>query len=220
LHRLAVYVVSPARQRLTGKMALRWTLRGLGTPFFGNDEQVRITGTQLVHQRLSEAWVEPITSLAGAASSVLGGPPDGGWAEKLDVPAIGDPDEDLPLSDDAAEFLADWYGFAWSVLEQLRADVASTAPSRVQLWPEHFDAAFDCLSGERRATFGASPGDESYADPYLYVATPGVAQTRSALWNAEPFPGAVLTYKELVDAADQRGAALEFFRARRDLLLS
>jgi hypothetical protein len=219
LHRLAVYVVSPARQRLTGKMALRWTFRGFGTPFFGNDEQVRIAGSELVRQRLSDSWVEPITSLARAGISVLGGPPDGGWAEKLDVPAIGDPDEDLPVSDDAAEFLADWYGFAWSVLERLRADIASTAPSRVQLWPEHFDAAFDCLSPEQRATFGASPGDESYADPYLYVVSPGVAHRPSALWNAQPFLGAVLTYQELLDAADQRGAALEFFRARRDLLL-
>jgi hypothetical protein len=213
-----VYVVSPARQRVTGKMALRWTMQGFGTPFFGNDEQVRIAGTELVCQEASKAWAEPITSLARAANAVLGGPPDGRWAKKLDVPALGDPDEDLVVSDDAAEFLADWYGFAWSVLEQLRADIASAAPSRVQLWPEHFDAAFDCLSGSWRATFGASPGDDGYADPYLYVVSAGVAQTPSPLWNARLFRGAVLTYKELLDAGDQRRAALEFFRARRDLL--
>jgi hypothetical protein len=80
---------------------------------------------------------------------------------------------------DAAKFLADWYGFAWSVLERLRADTASTSPSRVQLWPEHFDAAFDCVSGGRRATFGASPGDEDYPDPYLYVVSPGITLTPS-----------------------------------------
>jgi hypothetical protein len=219
LHRLAVYVVSPARQRVTGKMALRWTWRGFGTPFFGNDEQVRITGTELVRQQGSEASAEPITSLARAASSVLGGPPDGDWAKKLDVPPLGDPDEDLAVGHDGAESLADWYGFAWSVLEQLRADIASTEPSRVQLWPEHFDAAFDCLSGKQRATFGASPGDEGYPDPYLYVVSPRAAHIPNPLWNAGPFPGAVLTYKELLDADDQRDAALEFFRARRDLLV-
>jgi hypothetical protein len=219
LHRLAVYVVSPARQRVTGKMALRWTWRGFGTPFFGDDEQVRITGAELVRQRGPEASAEPITSLARAASSILGGPPDGGWAKKLDVPALGDPDEDLAVGQDAAEFLADWYGFAWSVLERLRADAASTEPSRVQLWPEHFDAAFDCLPSKQRATFGASPGDEGYRDPYLYVVSPGVADTPSRLWNAGPFPGAVLTYRELLDADDQRHTALEFFRARRDLLV-
>jgi hypothetical protein len=200
-------------------MALRWTWRGFGTPFFGDDEQVRIAGTELVRQRGSEASAEPVTSLARAARSILGGPPDGGWAKKLDVPALGDPDEDLAVGHDGAEFLADWYGFAWSVLEQLRADIASTEPSRVQLWPEHFDAAFDCLSCKQRATFGASPGDQSYRDPYLYVVSPGVANTPSPLWNAGPFPGAVLTYNELLDAADQRNIALEFFRTRRDLLL-
>ncbi|MBV8295363.1 MAG: hypothetical protein JO085_00885, partial [Acidimicrobiia bacterium] len=52
-----------------------------------------------------------------------------------------------------------WYGFAWSVLEELRSDAGSVEPSRVQLWPEHFDAAFDCLDERRRATFGASPGE-------------------------------------------------------------
>jgi hypothetical protein len=218
LHRLVVYVVSPARQRRTGKMALRWTLEGLGTPFFGDDEQVRIAGTDLVRQRGSKAWAEPITSLARAASFVLGGPPEGEWANKLDVPPLGDPDETLAVKADGAGLLASWYGFAWSVLEELRADMASTEPSRVQLWPEHFDAAFDCLCPERRATFGASPGDEAYPDPYLYVVSPAVEQTPSPLWNAEHFRGAVLTFRELLDVPDQRGAALGFFRARRDLL--
>jgi hypothetical protein len=106
------------------------------------------------------------------------------------------------------------------VLEQLRADRASAEPSRVQLWPEHFDAAFDCLSGERRATFGASPGDNAHADPYLYVVSPGVARTPNPLWNARAFAGAELSYEELVGASDQRAAALEFFRVRRDLLVT
>jgi hypothetical protein len=211
LHRLGVYVVSPTRQRATGKMALRWTLGGLGTPFFGDDEQVRIAGTDLVRQRGSEAWAEPIVSLARAASFVLGGPPEGDWANNLDVPPLGDPDQRLAVDLDPAGFLADWYGFAWSVLEELRADPVSTEPSRVQLWPEHFDAAFDCLSEERRATFGASPGDEGYPDPYLYVVSPQVERRPGPLWNAEAFAGAVLTYKELLDASDHRGAALEFF---------
>jgi hypothetical protein len=113
LHRLAVYVISPARLRVTGKMALRWTLRGFGTPFFGNDEQVRVAGGELVRQRALEATAQPITSLARAAGAVLGGPPDGGWAKKLDVPPLGDSHEDLAVDAAAAQCLADWYGFAW-----------------------------------------------------------------------------------------------------------
>jgi hypothetical protein len=218
LHRLAVYVVSPARQRSNGKMGLRWTLGGIGTPFFGADEQIRIAGTDLVRQRGPQAWSEPITSITTAARIVLGGPPDTSWASDLDVPELGNPDQDLAVDPDAASFLADWYGFAWSVLEELRAEGSSTEPSRVQLWPEHFDAAFDCLPPERRATFGASPGDGGSSEPYLYVVSEGVESTPSPLWNATAFSGAVLSYKELMDAADQRAAALEFFRIRRDLL--
>jgi hypothetical protein len=218
LHRLAVYVVSPARQRVTGKMALRWTLGGIGTPFFGDDQQIRIVGTDLVRQRGSRAWRQPITSLADAASFVLEGPPDGVWADKLDVPALGDTDQKLAVDRDAVDFLADWYGFAWSVLEELRADVESRQPNRVQLWPEHFDAAFDELAREGRVTFGASPGDGSYREPYLYVVSPGVKQSTSPLWNAEPFVGAALKYRDLLDAPDQRAAALEFYRTRRELL--
>jgi hypothetical protein len=218
LHRLAVYVVAPARRRSTGKMALRWTLGGIGTPFFGDDEQIRVTGTDLVRQRGSRAWTRPLTTLADAARFVLAGPPDGAWAENLDVPRLGDPDEKLAVDRGAVAFLADWYGFAWSVLEELRAEISSMEPSRVQLWPEHFDAAFDGRAQEGPVTFGASPGDDAYRDPYLYVVSPGVKRLTGPLWNAEPFVGAVLTYNELLDAPDQRAAALEFFRLRRELL--
>jgi hypothetical protein len=218
LHRLAVYVVSPARRQANGKMGLRWTMGGFGTPFFGADEQVRIVGTDLIRQRGPQVWVEPITSLTTAATLVLDGPADTAWAGDLDVPPLGDTDENLAVDPDAARALADWYGFAWSVLEELRAEGSSTEPSRVQLWPEHFDAAFDCLPSERRATCGASPGDSGSAEPYLYVVSEGVESTPSPLWNATAFSGAVLTYRDLLDSADQRAAALEFFRMRRDLL--
>jgi hypothetical protein len=218
LHRLAVYVISPARQRANGKMALRWTLGGIGTPFFGDDEQVRVAGTDLVRQRGLRAWAEPITSLEKAAAFVLEGPPDGAWAETLDVPTLDPADRELPVDVDSAHFLAAWYGFAWSVLEELRADADSVEPSRVQLWPEHFDAAFDCLSDERRATFGASPGDTSSSAPYLYVVSPRVSAIAGDLWNSTSFPGAVLPFGDLSGAPDQRATALEFFRSRRSAL--
>ena len=50
----------------------------------------------------------------------------------------------LVVPAEVASFLADWYGFADRVLETVRADMgAEDAPSRVQLWPEHFDLAFE-----------------------------------------------------------------------------
>jgi hypothetical protein len=214
-HRLAVYVISPARQRANGKMALRWTLGGIGTPFFGADEQVRIEGTDLVRQRGEQAWAEPITSLDKAAAFILDGPPDGSWARTFDVPPIGPTGEELPVNVDSARFLAGWFGFAWSVLEELRADADCDEPSRVQLWPEHFDAALDCALGGRRATFGASPGDASADAPYLYVVSPETSNLSAELWNSTSFEGAVLTFSDLVNAVDQRATALEFFRVRR-----
>jgi len=219
LHRLAVYVLSPARRTANGKIALRWTLGGVGTPFFGADEQVRVVGTQLVRQQGDHARVEPVTTLAAAAAFVLDGPPDVAWAETFDVPPAGDSDDDLGVDAEAASFLGDWYGFGYSVLEQLRADAESSDANRVQLWPEHFDAAFDCLPDDRRATFGASPGDAKVPQPYLYVVPANFdAAPESDVWNAESFGGAVLPMSELVEAPDQRAVALTFYRRCRDVL--
>lgn len=221
LHRVAAYVVSPARRRTNGKIGLRWTLGGVGTPFFGDDEQVRIVRGDLIHQRGATAEAQPISTLTRAAAFVLDGVPDIAWAQGFDVPASGDPDASLDVDPEAASYLGDWYGFASSVLEEVRADAESTHESVVQLWPEHFDAAFDCLAADRRATLGASPGDNAVAQPYLYVTSPVLASTganNGLAWNATSFPGAILTLDELVRADDQRSAAINFYRSRRDLL--
>jgi hypothetical protein len=219
LHRLAVYVVSPARRRANGKLALRFTFGGIGTPFFGDDEQVRVAGTHLVRQRAGDATAEPIGTVAAAAAFVLDGPPDVASAEQFDVPPLGDLDAELGVEAEAAAYLGDWYGFGYSVLEELRADPVSVDPSRVQLWPEHFDAAFDCLPDDRRATFGASPGDAGIEEPYLYVLPADFdAAPASDCWNAETFNGGLVRVSDLVDAADQRDAALAFYRRCRDVL--
>jgi hypothetical protein len=219
LHRLVVYVVSPARRRANGKIALRWTLGGVGTPFFGTDEQVRIVGDRLVRQQGGGVRVAPLSTLAAAADFVLDGPPDVAWAEPFDVPPAGDLDEHLAVDAAGAAFLGDWYGFATSVLEELRSDPESTETSRVQVWPEHFDVAFDSLPERQRSTFGASPGDAAIEQPYLYVAPFDFdALPASDVWNAERFRGAVLRFSGLADRADQRAAALAFFRRCREAL--
>src|SRR4051794_33460794 len=50
LHRLAEHVVAPTRQRANGKIGLRYTHCGYGTPFFGNEAQIRIVGDELCVQ--------------------------------------------------------------------------------------------------------------------------------------------------------------------------
>ncbi|MGH9283174.1 MAG: hypothetical protein ACRD0S_09605, partial [Acidimicrobiales bacterium] len=184
LHRLAGYVISPARRRMNTKIGLRFTRGGFGTPFFGAGEQVRVAGTVLVRQRAGTADAEPVSTLAAAAKFVLDGPPDVEWAQGFDVPPLGDPDEDLAVDPVAAAFLGDWYGFTWSVLEELRSDAGATDAGRVQLWPEHFDAAFDCLPDHRRITFGASPGDAAIPEPYLYALPWNLDRDDPDLWNA------------------------------------
>jgi hypothetical protein len=124
--------------------------------------------------------------------------------------------ESLPDVDPAAAtVLGDFYGFACSVLEQVRADETEGDPSIVQLWPEHFDMSLE-LGSERagqRAAYGASPGDEDHPEPYIYV-TPWTAAVSGELWNATGFKGAEMGYSELLGAEDQRATALGFMKGR------
>ncbi len=226
LHRLATHVVYLARREATGRYGLTWTPGGFGTPFFGaaEDEQVRVTGQMLVHQRRRQLESAPITSLR-AAAELIGRTVDPTFDHGFDgVVPVGDPDEDLGVDEASALALGDWYGFATSVLEQLRREWEAGGPTPVQLWPEHFDIAFDVAFGEpadtRRVNIGASPGDPGHPDPYLYVGPwtddrPG----DDGYWNAAF--GATCSYAEVVSAGrkdDQRDLALEFYRAGMERL--
>jgi hypothetical protein len=207
LHRVAERVMSPARRRANGKIALRWTLGGFGTPFFGADAQIRVDGAELVIDAGGEERREPLSTIRDAAAAI-----------GFDLDGADEAADDAPLEIDvtAARFLGAWFGFVTSVLEQVRAEAPEEwEPSRVQLWPEHFDVAVELGSeeAERRAGLGGSPGDEVHPEPYLYLA-PWTARPFGDLWKAKGFPGAEMSYAELIAAPDQRGAALEFFRAR------
>jgi len=212
LHLLAERVISPARERANTKIGLRWTLGGFGTPFFGADAQVRVEHGALVVQEGDRARRREITSLH-AARELLGG---------LAAPARG-PAASIPLAIDreAADALGALYGFATSVLAELRHGAPPELErSRVQLWPEHFDVSVE-LGGEaagQRATYGVSPGDEQHGEPYAYVA-PWSPPSEGPLWQASGFSGAELGYAELLAASDQRALALDFYRARLAALL-
>jgi hypothetical protein len=203
LHRLAEHVLTPARQRANGKIALRYVAGGFGTPFFGDDVQVRVAGAELIVDSPRGERRAPLTSLAAAAAHV--GVP-------LEIA-----DEPLEVDEAASRFLGDWYGFAASVLEQLRAEAApELEASRAQLWTEHFDLAVE-LGAEAagaRAGYGGSPGDEAHPEPYLYVVPWEASRASGDGWNAAGYAGAELSFAELLEAPDQRAAALEFFRGR------
>lgn len=214
-HRLAAYVISPARRRATERIGLRAGEGVYVTPPFGPDATtVALHPDAVVVTAGGTERREPVTSLAGAAAFVLGGPPDLEWARTFDVPEPGDVDAPLALDRAAAALLGAWFRFGFDILTEMAGD-AGPAASDVQLWPEHFDAAVDVPHGGGRMTFGASPGDHTSDEPYLYVLPPGPVAP-GPLWNAEGFTGAVLRLSEFLDAADQRAAALAFLRGRRD----
>jgi hypothetical protein len=207
LHRLAERVISPVRQRANGKIGLRWTLDGFGTPYFGADAQVRVEGAELVVDAAGEERRSPLSTIREAAAAI-----------GFDLSGADERQDDAPLEIDrnAACFVGDWFGFTTSALEQLRAESPEEwEPSRVQLWPEHFDVSVDLGNeqAEQRAVLGGSPGDDVHPEPYLYVA-PWSARPAGELWQASGFPGAELAYAELLAAPDPRAAALEFFRVR------
>ena len=118
----------------------------------------------LVAQDAAGERSTPITTLAAAADHI--------GRDLLPDDVELDHDQ-LDVDPSAAAFLGDWYGFAASVLEELRTGaVDGLERARVQLWPEHFDLAVE-LGSEAlgaRAAYGCSPGDEDHPEPYLYVA--------------------------------------------------
>jgi hypothetical protein len=206
LHSLAEHVISPARARANGKIGLRFTDNGFGTPFFADDIQLRVVGDRLIVQTRERERSAPITTLGEMAAHV--------GSELL--PAMIADSERLDIDLESSAFLGDWYGFGASVLEELRARVPNELePSRVQLWPEHFDLAVE-LGAERdgrRVGYGASPGDELHPEPYLYV-VPWSQVSASELWQATAFRGAELPYTTLLLADNQRATALRFFNER------
>jgi hypothetical protein len=174
---------------------------------FGNDVQLRIEGMSILREQRGAIDRCPMTTMSACA--VLAGVDlDEPFTAGRDTPPVGD--EVLDIDRPALQRMFDWFAFGWAVLHEVRESDA-VWPSVVQLWPEHFDAAFDTItSGEARANLGCSPGDAYSSEPYLYVgpwdkSRPG----DTTFWNA-PF-GAV------THTAD-RDEALAFYRRGLTLL--
>ena len=97
LHRLAVYVISPAQRLVNDEIVMRPTPGGFSTfPFDGRI--IGVAGDELV----IDGARHPIGSLNEAAA-VVGIQPDVGQAEQFDVPPPGDLDEQLSVDATAAD---------------------------------------------------------------------------------------------------------------------
>lgn len=225
LHQVAFFVVAPARYAATGKLGLRYTHRGFGTPFFrgatGEDEQVRVESGLLVHQ-VGETVRSTSVSTLEDATQFLGFEYREQWFDSFHDPlvSIGPPTR-LEVEEEAAEAVGAWFGFATHVLERFRRADAEDI-SRVQLWPEHFDSATEAGSADagQRASYGASPGDASHPEPYLYVTPWADFDESDPYWNATGFAGAVLGHPELRAAKDPYATALDFYTTGLKTLIS
>jgi hypothetical protein len=213
LHRIAAEVVAPARKP-HNEIALAQTPGGFGTPpfeFEGRSLRVRVEGTDIVVEQDGGERRAPIESVAQAAELV-----------GADLFPDGMPNDSTPLGIDAiaAERLAGFHAFGARVLDALLATVSpADEASAIVLWPEHFDIAVEVGPEQlgRRATYGASPGDDDHPEPYVYV-VPWQAQTSGGIWNATGFGGAELDYDELLAADGPEEKVADFFDVRREAL--
>lgn len=222
LHQLAFFVLSPHRMDHEQRMGLRPTPAGFGTPWFDTPD-----GRRRVRMRRDELVVEtgddershrPAT--VRDACAALDMPYREVWFDDFHDP-LGPRDPDAPLVIDpgAVEALAAWFAVGWRVLEEVAATAGAEDPSQVQLWPEHFDPAVELGAADagRRASYGASPGDDAHPEPYLYVA-PWGEHTGGTYWNDDAFGGASLAHAELLAAEDPIAHGVGFLRRGHDLL--
>ena len=213
LHRLAVYVISPAQRLVNGEIIMRATPGGFST-FPVDGRVIGVDGAELV----VDGARQPIGSLNEAAR-IVGIEPDVGQEARFDVPPHGDLDAPLAVDPEAARALGEWFAFATAVLEAIRADAAAgDDASIVRIWPEHFDAAIDTgdQAAGRRATYGASPGDGHHAEPYLY-ASPW-ADRIDPFFNDPGFRGAARTFSQLIASPDPEAAGIAFLREASGLV--
>src|SRR5262249_32821271 len=122
------------------------------------------------------------------------------------------PDAPLAIDGEAAAVLAGWLAFADGLLGEVRDEYAAQSPSNITMWPEHFDIGCDFGDADKgtRANYGASPGDATIAEPYLYVG-PWDPARRTGDFAAYPF-GAAIPYAALLAAPDPHVAGRDYYR--------
>jgi hypothetical protein len=216
LHALAEHVLAPFRYRADGHIGLVVTPGGLGTPLTADGERVRVNGTELVHERPGTATRVGLTTLGIAAQFV---------DVPLGLPAGIYPPAtpcapDIPVAVDAAaaRAVAAWLDLGAALLSELREHYGAHDATIPTLWPEHFDVAIEMGADTgSRANYGASLGDTTITQPYLYVG-PWDATRRTGLLGTTEF-GAAITYDELLAAGNPRATGADFFASSASLLL-
>jgi hypothetical protein len=221
LHQLAFFAISPARQRAVGRMGLRPTPGGFGTPPF-QGRVARVDGTLLVHEESGNTATQKISTVR-AAAEFFGGSYEKVWYEGFKDPlAPGDPDSTLEVDEGDAHLIGEWFDFGFEILGRLRDRTGDDDASEPQIWPEHFDAASELGNADygKRASYGFSPGDSAHHEPYIYVAAWGDIDRSEPYWNDDAFNGSSIGYAELASSPDPANAALAFFEKGYRVLAS
>src|SRR5262245_18417708 len=121
--------------------------------------------------------------------------------------------------------LARWFGGASDVLEEFVGKLPRLEGSPVLCWPHHFESATLVVLGKGQPNapsvgVGVSPGDEYYAQPYVYH-SPWPRLDRSKLhdlpppghWHTEGLFGAVATGEQILAMRDRDQVLLAFVNA-------
>jgi hypothetical protein len=112
--------------------------------------------------------------------------------------------------------LARWFALGHAAVA--RVAERQLAGAEVRVWPHHFDlAALRTLDAgvdaetARSLGVGLSPGDDSYAEPYVYVSPWPAPEPealprlpRGARWHTEGFTSAVITASDLLELGRNR----------------
>ncbi|MEX0863420.1 MAG: hypothetical protein WD269_00930 [Acidimicrobiia bacterium] len=212
LHQVAFYALAPARYAAVGRMGLRPTASGFGTPEFAG-RVARVESDLLVHETGDGVATRTITSVRDAADFFGPGYRVDWFGDFRDPPAPADPDAPLGIDVSSATAISDWFWFGQRVLERFGFGAAvEDEVVEIQLWPEHFDLALEAGSADkgRRASYGASPGDRHHDLPYVYVAAWDEIDRSNPFWKDQHFNGASLGYGDLASSDDHEQTALDF----------
>jgi len=205
-HRVAEHVLAAALYAATGEITLVPSPGGFGTPPWGAGGRfLAVDGAELVAGGAAGTRRAALTTIRAAAdfAGVTPGAPAGVYAPVTPLSL----DEPLVIEPDAARLLADWYHIGALAMSRFAAEIAGDEPSAAWLWPEHFDLGITAGA----INYGASPGDDQFTDPYMYVGPhDGPPPGEPAFWNA-PF-GAVRTFRQIGTAEE----AAAFFRDGRE----
>lgn len=226
-HIMAAYVISGVRRRALKKIGLRHCEGGYCAQIQTDDSYREIQMTTNTITDLKDGNVKThVPKTLKDAAEFLGTEVDTQWAEPFDIPKISNEDEPIKVDAKSGVFLGQWFNFAYQVLEQVREMSIENGSNTIQLWPEHFDFAFEWGDDDdgTKASVGISPADahdDGIRQPYLYVSLwypDNLAKEKfdENIFNSKTFKGAILKLDDILNVAttyeDQKNVALEFFK--------